>query len=141
MKQPLNEQFRRMQKLAGILNEGKDQILSNLDKVAKESIRSYGMEDYPMEVTTDPKQQTIALRIYGDFSPNPGRVATNQNSRWAIIQPIIKHIDDYLKEVHNKLDPNDNNFTIRLKDSNTDKYTEGGSIGHLHFLYQLIFKS
>ena len=140
MKQPLSEQFLRMQKLAGILNENRDQILSNLDKVAKESIGSYGMEDYPMEVTTDLKQHTIALRIYGDLSPNPGRVATNQNTRWAVIQPIIKHIDDYLKKVHNKLDPNDDNFTIRLTDSNTDEYTEGDSIGHLYFLYQLIFK-
>ena len=140
MKQPLSEQFLRMQKLAGILNEDRDQILSNLDKVAKESIGSYGMEDYPMEVTTDLKQQTITLRIYGDLSPNPGRVATNQNTRWAVIQPIIKHIDDYLKKVHNKLDPNDDNFTIRLTDSNTDEYTEGDSIGHLYFLYQLIFK-
>ena len=140
MKQPLSEQFLRMQKLAGILNENRDQILSNLDKVAKESIGSYGMEDYPMEVTTDLKQQTITLRIYGDLSPNPGRVATNQNTRWAVIQPIIKHIDDYLKKVHNKLDPNDDNFTIRLTDSNTDEYTEGDSIGHLYFLYQLIFK-
>ena len=124
-------------KSKGLLKEGKDEILNNLDKVAKESVGSYGMNDsYPMEVTTDLKQQTIRLEIYGDFNQN-----YYKGNKRAIIQPIQKHIDDYLKKVQNKLDPHNVNFTIHLKDSNYEEYINGNSIGRLYFSYQLIFNS
>ena len=62
MKQPLNEQFRRMQKLAGIINESNDSEESkSAEPSAEEILRSVGLE-VPDHMT--PEQEQFILHMY-----------------------------------------------------------------------------
>lgn len=62
MKQPLNEQFRRMQKLAGIITESNDSEKSkSAEPSAEEILRSVGLE-VPDHMT--PEQEQFILHMY-----------------------------------------------------------------------------
>ena len=62
MKQPLSEQFRKMQKLAGIINESNDSEESkSAEPSAEEILRSVGLE-VPDHMT--PEQEQFILHMY-----------------------------------------------------------------------------
>jgi hypothetical protein len=77
MKQPLNEQFRRMQKLAGILNENEDWneiAMNNHEQALKKELgNEYEKASINMGWGVDENAFTISSKIYNKDS-TPGNL-------------------------------------------------------------------